>query len=40
MISMLNAAAFDDKSINEEHARDLIQQAESLLGQGDDQQGD
>ncbi len=40
MIAMLNAAAFDGKSINEEHARDLIRQAENLLGHSDDQQGD
>jgi hypothetical protein len=40
MIAMLNAAAFDGKSINEKHARGLIQQGENLLGQGDDQQGD
>jgi arylsulfatase A-like enzyme len=40
MIAMLNAATFDGTSINEERARDLIQQGENLLGQGDDQQGD
>ena len=40
MIVMLNAAAFDGTSINAEHARDLIQQGEQLLGQGGDQQGD
>lgn len=40
MIAMLNAAAFDGKSINEEHARQLIEEANNLLGQGDDQQGD
>jgi len=40
MIKVLNAAAFGGKSINEKHARDLIQQGETLLGQGDDQQGD
>ncbi|HXN01015.1 MAG TPA: hypothetical protein VN973_03900 [Candidatus Dormibacteraeota bacterium] len=40
MIAILNAAAFNGKAINERHARDLIQQAENLLGQGDQQQGD
>jgi hypothetical protein len=40
MIAMLNAAAFDGTPISERQARDLIQQAEDLLGQGDDQQGD
>jgi len=40
MISMLNAAAFGGIAINEEHARDLIQEAENLLGQGNQEQGD
>jgi hypothetical protein len=40
MIGMLNAAAFDGTAINEEQARDLIQQGESLLGPGGDQEGD
>jgi hypothetical protein len=40
MISMLNAAAFGGIAINEEHARDLIQQAENLLGQGNQELGD
>ena len=43
MISMLNAAAFGGKAINEHQARQLIQQGEDLLDQGDDQnnqQGD
>jgi hypothetical protein len=43
MIAMLNAAAFEGKAINEEQAHDLIQQGETLLGQGEqggDQQND
>jgi len=43
MISMLNAAAFGGKAINEHQARQLIQQGEDLLDQGNDQndqQGD
>lgn len=45
MRTMLNAAAFGGKSINEDHARSLIRQGEALLGgsgdqPGDDQQGD
>jgi hypothetical protein len=40
MIAMLNAAAFEGKAINEERARDLIEQGKTLLGQGDDHQGD
>lgn len=40
MIAMLNAAAFDGKSINKERARDLIQQGQNLLGQDNEQQGD
>jgi hypothetical protein len=40
MIAMLNAAAFGGKAINERQARQLIQQGEDLLGQGNDQQGD
>jgi hypothetical protein len=40
MIAILNAAAFDGKAINPKQARDLIRQAENLLGQGDQQQGD
>jgi hypothetical protein len=39
MIAMLNGAAFEGKSINEEQARSLIRQAENLLGGGGDQQG-
>ncbi len=39
MIAMLNAAAFDGRSINAESAHDLIRQGENLLGQGDDHQG-
>jgi hypothetical protein len=35
MIAMLNAAAFEGKAINEEQAHDLIQQGETLLGQGE-----
>jgi hypothetical protein len=37
MISMLNAAAFGDTAINEHQARQLIQQGEDLLDQGNDQ---
>ncbi|MDQ6712537.1 MAG: alkaline phosphatase family protein [Candidatus Dormibacteraeota bacterium] len=43
MISMLNAAAFGGTAINEHQARQLIQQGEDLLDQGNDennQQGD
>jgi hypothetical protein len=40
MIAMLTGAAFNGMAINEEHANELIQQAESLLGQGNSQQGD
>jgi hypothetical protein len=43
MISMLNAAAFGGQAINEHQARQLIQQGEDLLDQGNDQndqQGD
>ena len=43
MIAILNAAAFDGTAINEHQARQLIQQGEDLLDQGNDQnnqQGD
>jgi len=40
IIAILNGAAFEGKSINEDRARDLIQQAQSLLGPGGDQEGD
>jgi hypothetical protein len=36
MISMLNAAAFSDTPLNEGQARELIEQGEALLNQGDD----
>jgi len=40
MISLLNGAAFNGTAIKEKQARDLIQQAEKLLGQTDHEQGD
>jgi hypothetical protein len=40
MIGMLNAAAFEGTAINEQDARQLIQQGEGLLDEGNDQQGD
>jgi hypothetical protein len=40
MIALLNDAAFGGKAIKEKQARDLIRQAENLLGEGDQEQGD
>ena len=40
MIALLNGAAFNGTAIKEKQARNLIQQAEKLLGQTDQEQGD
>jgi hypothetical protein len=40
MIALLNGAAFNGTAIKEKQARNLIRQAEKLLGQTDQEQGD